>query len=149
MDRGPCTTDLSILRWQYRLDIGMALYNCMGHKHPHSYGSGTGQGHQHGLRWQSRPLTSTWPLVTAQPTDINTDLGCSGVVDLDMVPVAAWTWISAWPQVAIQAIQIYMAPGSTASGHQHDFRLQQRPQTSAWPSVVACATGINTTPAAV
>jgi hypothetical protein len=35
------------------------------------------KGHYHGLRWQHRPLTSTWCPETAQPMEINMDSGCS------------------------------------------------------------------------
>jgi len=43
------------------------------------------QGCHHGLRWQSRPLTSIWPLVVTWATDIITDPSCSRTTDPVMV----------------------------------------------------------------
>lgn len=114
-------------------------------------------GHQHGFRWQCRLLrsvwplmatqTSTWPPVVAQTTDINTDPGCSRVPDPGVAFGAAKTQMSPLSQMAMQAISIHMGPGSsTAYGYWRGFRLLHRLWTSAWPSVVTCATGTISAP---
>lgn len=48
-------------------------------------------------------------------------------------------------KVAVQATHINMNLGSSmAYRHPHGYRLQQRPQTSAWPLVVVWTMDINT-----
>ena len=148
MDSGHCATDLSMVfgdstdqalvlsyatSWATDSTTAMAVVQAKNTNMASD--GGPGCSHQHGPWWQNSPriLTQTWDVVGSQTQT--------------WPPVAAWTWRSPWPQVAMQATQIYMAPGcSSAYGHQRDFRLQHGPQISVWPSVVSRATGINTDP---
>lgn len=52
--------------------------------------------HQHGFRWQSRPRASSWPLVVTGATNINTDHGCSSVMDPAMAAWAQTTYGLRW-----------------------------------------------------
>ena len=76
--------------------------------HPHPCGSKWQHfnGQQHDFRLQHRPRTSIWPLVVAQATNVNIDLG----------PLRLWT--QAWPSVTMHSGRIAghsdpMAPSSS------------------------------------
>lgn len=67
-------------------------------------GGNKGPSEQYGPQWQhnpgySRSQTSAWPLVVAWATDINTDPGYSGTMDLDIALGGSIAWTSLWPQV--------------------------------------------------
>lgn len=106
--------------------------------HGHKNGCCISQGHQHGLRWQHRLWTSTLAFRGDMAIDIR-----YRTMDLE----EAWALTSPWSQVAVQDTHINIAPGvSMAHGDQHDFRLQPRPRTFTWPSVVSWSRDINTDP---
>lgn len=73
--------------------------------------------HQHGLRLQHRPQTSTWPWMVTGATDINTDVGCSGTVVFNLDVKG-----STDPDTAMTT-QISMASsGHMVHGPHHGFR---------------------------
>lgn len=73
--------------------------------------------HQHGLRLQHRPQTSTWPWMATGATAINTDVGCSGTVVFNLVLKG-----STGPAIAM-ATQISMTfSGHMVHGPHHGFR---------------------------
>lgn len=73
--------------------------------------------------------------MVTQDMDINTDPGCSKTTDPDKTLGGSMDLDITWPQVAFQATQINMPPppqrGSMTQEHQHNFKLQHRPGTSA------------------
>lgn len=102
------------------------------------------------LRWQLRPLTSTWPSETAWPTDRNMDSGGStnhrhlhGLlvtqgVNINMAPGTAEPWAPIWPLEAAWSMDINtVLDSSTCQAHQHDFWGQAGPRTLTWLPVVA------------
>lgn len=96
-------------------------------------GDSTDYGHPHGLQCQHRPLTSILSSVTAWAGDTIRAFS------------TAWARTLTWPQVA-QFTHIKNALGRSIAYKHHDFRQQDRPQTSTQPSVVAWAKDINTDP---
>lgn len=67
-------------------------------------------GHQHGLKWQHRPLTLIWTPVTARPIDTN--MASGSIIDHG--------WISVWPSVATQTSDINPVPGHIRTTKPHN-----------------------------
>lgn len=108
------------------LAIVIASGGGAGHSCQYDPRGSTAHRYQHGFRLQHRPWKFSWPSLVRWVPDI-----MGSIVDSD---TTLRLQASTWPQMTALATHISLALcSSMARGHQHGFRPQHRPQTSAWP----------------